>query len=269
LLKVSIVTISFNQVGYLGRTIESVLDQDYPNIEYIVVDPGSTDGSRDLIKSYGSRIARMIFEKDQGPAEGLNNGFAVATGEIFGFLNSDDILYPGAVAGAVRYFTRHPKIDVVSGNGKVIGPDERVYRLVYSDRLTPRKYMYGGAVLIQPSTFFRRAAFERAGRFNVENKAIWDGELFFDMARAGCKLGRANELWSGYRLHPESITASKRLDEGRAAVRERQFREVLGRGPNRWDKRLGFVFRCWKHLVNPRDTFERVFHGPVFGRKLD
>ncbi len=269
MLRVSIVTISFNQVDYLGRTIQSVFDQDYPDIEYIVVDAGSTDGSRELIKSHGSRIARIIFEKDTGPADGLNKGFAAASGEIFGFLNSDDILYPGAVSGAVRYFSRHPKIDVVSGHGKVIGPDERVYRLVYSDRLTPRKYMYGGAVLIQPSTFFRRFAFEKAGRFNTENKAIWDGELFFDMARAGCKFGRENEIWSGYRLHPESITASKRLEEGRAAVRERQFREVMGRGPNGWDKRLSLIFRCWRHLVNPRDTFERVFHGPVFGRKLD
>ncbi|MGC2615345.1 MAG: glycosyltransferase family 2 protein, partial [Terracidiphilus sp.] len=200
MFKVSIVTISFNQVGYLGRTIQSVLDQDYPNIEYIVVDPGSTDGSRELIKSYESRIARIIFEIDDGPGDGLNKGFSIATGEIFGFLNSDDILYPGAISGAVRYLSEHPKTDVVSGNGRVIGPDERVYRLVYSDRWTTTKYMYGGAVLIQPSTFFRRAAFEKAGRFNPKNRAIWDGELFFDMARAGCVFGRANEIWSGYPL---------------------------------------------------------------------
>jgi glycosyltransferase involved in cell wall biosynthesis len=269
LFKVSIVTISFNQVGYLGRTIQSVLEQDYPDIEYIVVDPGSKDGSRELIKSYESQLARIIFEKDEGPADGLNKGFAAATGEIFGFLNSDDILYPGAVSGAVRYFLNHPKTDVVSGNGKVIGPDERVYRLVYSDRWTPRKYMYGGAVLIQPSTFFRRSAFEKAGRFNPENRAIWDGELFFDMARAGCVFGRKNEIWSGYRLHPESITASMRLHEGRAAVRSRQFREVMGRDPGRSDKFLRLFFRCWKHLANPRDTIERVFRGPVFGRRLD
>ena len=269
MLKVSIVTISFNQVGFLERTIQSVLNQDYPEVEYIVVDPGSTDGSRELIQSYKSQIARIIFEKDTGPPDGLNKGFAAATGDIFGFLNSDDILYPGAVSGAVRFLSNHPETDVVSGHGKVIGPDERVYRLVYSDRLTPRKYMYGGAVLIQPSTFFRRTAFEKAGRFNTENRAIWDGELFFDMARAGCKFGRQNEVWSGYRLHPESITASKRLAEGRAAVRERQFREVLGRAPNQWDKPLGLLFRCWKHLANPRDTIERVFRGPVFGRKLE
>jgi glycosyltransferase involved in cell wall biosynthesis len=269
LVKVSIVTISFNQVPFLERTIQSVLNQDYPDVEYIIVDPGSTDGSRELIKRYESRLARIIFERDAGPADGLNKGFAAATGDIFGFLNSDDIFYPGALSGAVRYLVNHPKVDVISGHGRVIGSDERIYRLVYSDRWTPKKHIYGGAVLIQPSTFFRRSAFEKAGRFNRENRAIWDGELFFDMARAGCIFGRANEIWSGYRLHPESITASKKLHEGRAAVHKRQFRALMGRDPGKSDEFLRLIFRCWKHLANPRDTIERVFHGPVFGRKLD
>ncbi len=269
MFKVSIVTISFNQVGYLGRTIQSVLNQDYPDIEYIVVDPGSTDGSRELIKSYEARIARIIFEKDTGAPDGLNKGFAAATGEIFGFLNSDDILYPDAVSGAVRYLSKHPGIDVVSGHAKVIGGDERVYRLAYSDRWSPMRYIYGGAVLIQAATFFRRSAFEEAGRFNPENRATWDGELFFEMARAGCKFGRSDDVWCGYRLHPESITASKRLEDARATVRRRQFRELMGRDSNGWDKPLRLIFRFWKHFANPRDTVERVFHGPVFGRKLD
>ena len=269
MLKVSIVTISFNQAGYLGRTIQSVLDQDYPNIEYIVVDPGSTDGSRELIESYESRIARIIFEKDDGPADGLNKGFAAATGQIFGFLNSDDVLYPGAVSGAVRYLLNHPKTDVVSGHGKVIGPDDRIYRLVYSDRWTPRRYIYGGAVLVQPSTFFRRSAFERAGRFNPENRATWDGELFFDMARSGCIFRRSNEVWSGYRLHSDSITSSKKLRKQQIEERKREFVELMGRAPNGWDIPIHLFLRWWKHVANPRDTIERVLRGPVSGRRLD
>jgi glycosyltransferase involved in cell wall biosynthesis len=267
--RVSIVTISFNQIRYLERTIRSVLDQDHPDTEYIIVDPGSTDGSLELIRRYESRIARAIFEPDYGPADGLNKGFASATGEIFGFLNSDDILYPGAISGAVRYLLKHPKVDVVSGHAKVVGPDERVYRHTYSDRWNARKYIYSGAVLIQASTFFRRSAFEKAGKFNIENRATWDGELFFDMARVGCRFGRSDEIWCGYRLHPESITATKRLEEVRTALHRRQFQELIGREPNRWDKPLYLMYRFWKHLANPRDTFERVFRGPVFGRKLD
>src|ERR1700738_5632483 len=101
--KVSIVTISFNQAEFLERAIRSVVDQDYPEIEYSVVDPGATEGSRDIIERYRSRIARVIYEPDRGPADGLNKGFACATGDIFGFLNSDDVLLPGAVRRAVSF----------------------------------------------------------------------------------------------------------------------------------------------------------------------
>ncbi|WP_109487977.1 glycosyltransferase family 2 protein [Occallatibacter savannae] len=268
-MKISIVTISFNQAKFLTRTIESVLQQESCDIEYIIVDPGSTDGSRAIIDGYRSHLHRAIFEPDNGPADGLNKGFTTATGEVFAFLNSDDILYPGAVSAAKHYLSQHPKIDVVSGNANVIGPDDRVYRVVYSDRFTPYKYVYGGAVLIQPSTFFRRSAFERAGGFNSANRATWDGELFFDMARAGCKFGRCNQIWSGYRLHRDSVTASKRLQEGRNLVQKRNFRELMNRDPNRWDRTLNRVFQFWKHLSNPRDTIERVLRGPVFGRSID
>src|SRR6266702_5290058 len=115
-LKVSIVTISFNQAAFLERTILSVLNQDYSNIVYIVVDPCSTDGSRELIKRYESRIARTILDPDKGAADGLNKGFGAATGDIFGFLNSDDILYPGAVSAVVSVFIKSPATDVVSGH---------------------------------------------------------------------------------------------------------------------------------------------------------
>src|SRR6202171_6644991 len=99
--RVSIVTISFNQAPFLERAIRSVVEQDYPDIEYIVVDPGSTDGSRDIIERYRSRISQVIYEPDHGPADGLNKGFASATGDIFGSINADDAFLPGAVRGGV------------------------------------------------------------------------------------------------------------------------------------------------------------------------
>ena len=89
-MKISVVTISYNQACYLEQTIISVLNQDYENVEYIVVDPGSTDGSRDIIEKYRNRIQHIIYERDVGPADGLNKGFAVATGDVFYFINSDD-----------------------------------------------------------------------------------------------------------------------------------------------------------------------------------
>lgn len=268
MLKVSIVTISFNQARFLERAIESVLTQDYPSLEYIMVDPGSTDGSRELIRHYETRIARTILEPDKGPADGLNKGFAAATGDIFGFLNSDDILYPGAVSEAVRFFLNHPDVDVVSGHAKVIGADDRILRLTYSDRMSVRRYVYRGVVLIQPSTFFRRKAYERTNGFNPANRVYWDGELFFDMARAGCKFDLSDRIWSGYRLHEESITASKRLQQAGREVFDGFFRQVIGRPRSPWDAKLEFLCRTWKHFANPRDTVERILRGPVFGRSL-
>lgn len=271
MLKVSIVTISFNQAQFLERTIESVLSQNYPELEYIVVDPGSSDGSRELIERYGKRIAKTIFEPDRGAADGLNNGFRVATGDVLGFLNSDDILYPGAVSAAVRYLEKHPEIDVVSGHARIIDANDRVLRLCYSDRMSIRKCAYDSISIMQPSTFFRRSAFDRTAGFNVENRVIWDGEFFFDLANAGCSFGLYGDIWSGYRLHPVSITTSWTSDQKgkRDEVVRRIFYKAVGRNPNRLDKAITFALRVWKHLENPRDTFERVLRGPVLKRNLD
>jgi glycosyltransferase involved in cell wall biosynthesis len=108
--KVSIVTISYNQCAFLERAIQSVLAQNYPEVEYIVVDPGSTDGSRDIIERYRSRISKLILEPDKGPVDGLNKGFSVATGEIYGYLNADDEFLPGAIDKAMRAFASHRKL---------------------------------------------------------------------------------------------------------------------------------------------------------------
>jgi glycosyltransferase involved in cell wall biosynthesis len=264
--KVSIITISYNQCEFLERAIQSVLTQDYPEIEYIIVDPGSTDGSRKLIESYRSRIARIIFEPDHGAADGLNKGFAVATGEILGFLNSDDLLYPDAIRQAALYFEKHPNIDVVSGNAKVIDPHDKVLRMVYSDRFSLRRAAYGAVVLIQPSTFFRREAFEKAGGFNVHNRSNWDGELFIDLAIQGARFERCDTIWSGYRLHNTSITSSRKLDDAIQEHRRRVFTKVMKREASNRDKYIAWWYMLMRHLGNPRDTRERLFNGAVYGR---
>src|ERR1700685_847119 len=107
-MKFSVVTISFNQRQYLEEALRSVLTQDYPAIEYIVVDPVSTDGSRELIESFASQLARVIFEPDRGAADGLNNGFQHASGDIFGFLNSDDVLLPGVMSNVAHALGKTP-----------------------------------------------------------------------------------------------------------------------------------------------------------------
>jgi glycosyltransferase involved in cell wall biosynthesis len=267
--RISIVTTSFNQAKFLERTILSVLGQDYPEIEYIVVDPGSTDDSRDIIERYRSRITRVIFRPDRGAADGLNRGFAEATGEILGFLNSDDVLLPEAVSSAANFLERHTDIDVVSGHSNLIGPDDSFLRRLYSDRMSINRCIYGGVILIQPSTFFRRKIFDRVGGFCVENTRSWDGELFLQMARAGGKFAVVEEFWSAYRVHSQSITGSKgnatHVNRAQAEI----FSRIKGRPPQIYDRLLVTGCRALRHLLNLRDTWERIRRGPVSGRPLN
>src|ERR1035441_10130908 len=129
-MRISIVTLSYNQRAFLRDAIDSILQQDYPDLEYIVIDPGSTDGSRELLQSYGDKITHLIIEPDQGAADGLNKGFGRATGEVFGFLNADDFLLPGALRLVGEFFQSHPRCDMVFGNGYVVDAHGRKTRQV-------------------------------------------------------------------------------------------------------------------------------------------
>jgi glycosyltransferase involved in cell wall biosynthesis len=209
-VKVSIITISYNQAQFLEKALLSVIGQGYPELEYIVVDAGSTDGSREIIEKYRQRIDQIIFEPDDGPADGLNKGFRVATGEIYGVLNADDMLHPNAVERFVDAF-RSTRSSVISGHAYVIDHSDRVVGKIYSDRFDPAAYVYGVCVLVQPSTFFKADLFHRVGGFNIQNRVSWDGELWFDFATHGARFGRISGHWSYFRVHPGSISGSGRF----------------------------------------------------------
>ncbi len=211
--KITIVTISFNQVKFLERTLLSVLEQDYPNIEYIVVDPGSIDGSRIIIERYRDRIAHVVFQTDDGPADSLNKGFDKASGEIYGFLNSGDFLLPGAVSMAMEYLANHPKVGVVSGQCLVMDAQDNVLRKGYSTDEIVNRDNYIVTNLMQPSVFFRKESFEAVNGFNPYNKSSWDSELFVDMKLHGAPLAKMNALWGVFRLNIQSIASMKKLKE--------------------------------------------------------
>src|SRR5580698_5493188 len=151
-MKFSVVTISFNQRQYLEEAMASVLDQDHSEIEYIVVDPGSTDGSRELISSYAGRLSHMIFEPDEGAADGLNKGFAQATGDISGFLNSDDVLLPSGMKSVAQVFEQHPNCDIVMGNGFTVDAGGQRIRRIRAGGFTLERYFCGGATWLQQAT---------------------------------------------------------------------------------------------------------------------
>jgi len=213
-MKIGIVTISYNQVRYLARAIESVNLSDPERLEYVIVDPGSTDGSRRVIERYRRRFNRVIFEPDQGPPDGLNKGFAATTADILGYLNSDDCFTPGALDHVLRYFEKHPEADVLCGAIRIIDEQGRPsMRRRTPDRIDLRRYAYESCYFWQQATFFRREAFFRTGGFNLASQTAWDGELVVDMALAGCRFAYTNKLLGDFRIYGDSITGSGRLRE--------------------------------------------------------
>lgn len=263
---VSIVTISYNQAQYLERCILSILNQTYFPVEYIVVDGGSTDGSVEILEKYRHRLTSLIIEKDEGPADALNKGFRAARGGILGFLNSDDELLPFAVADAVKALEAQPEVDVISGNALLVDAESRLLRRLYSDHFTMARAAAGAAYLMQPSTFFRRDAFERAGGFNRDNRSFWDGELWFDIARTGGRFGRMDGFLSLYRLHDASMTGSAEISMKLRQHNDNMFRKAFGRYPGPQERLARGLHRIMRHVRNPSGFFERLLHGKISGR---
>lgn len=256
-MKITVVTISFNQAKYLRQCIDSVLNQAYPNIEYIIVDPGSTDGSREIIDSYGDRVIR-VYEKDAGPADGLNKGFMHATGDVFGFLNSDDVLLPDALHTIGNWFDKHPTYDVVSGCGSFVDAGGAFIKHIVPSKLTPWLYAHGGVSVFQQGTFFRVQLFKQVGGFNFENKTCWDGELFLDMAMAGARFATIGVHLAQFRLHAEGITGSGKLEEKYRKDSARLFVKAMGRERKGTDAIQAKLARMLKGLVDPAYFFRRI-----------
>jgi glycosyltransferase involved in cell wall biosynthesis len=243
-VKISIVTLSFNQHAYLQEAMDSVLSQAYPDLEYIVVDPGSTDGSRELISSYGERIAHVIFESDRGAADGLNKGFGRATGDVYGFLNADDLLYPGSLNRVAEFFEQNPDSDMAIGNGYTIDGQGQRIRHYKARNFSVPSYFYGGAQWLQQSTFFRAEVYRRSPGFNLENRTCWDGELFVNIANNGARIGYIRADLAGFRIHEASISGSGRMNEQYQKDSRRIFRQVIGHDWTPNDEVLRFFYRA-------------------------
>ncbi|HSE96596.1 MAG TPA: glycosyltransferase, partial [Methylomirabilota bacterium] len=213
---VSIVTPSYGQARFLGRTIASVLGQSYPDLEYIVIDGGSTDGSVDLLQQHGDRI-RWTSEPDRGQSHALNKGFARARGEILAYLNADDVLAPGAVERAVTYLRDHPACDMVYGRAWFIDERDRLLEPYPTAPFSFERLMDDNCVC-QPATFWRRRIAERVGGFDESLHIALDYQYWIRIVLAG---GRIDYL-------PEVLALSRRHTEAKTwADRERTYSEIF------------------------------------------
>lgn len=178
--KVSIVTPSYNQGRFLEETILSVLDQKYPNLEYIIIDGGSTDNSVEIIKKYEKHLAYWVSEKDSGQTEAINKGFRRCTGDIVAWINSDDIYLPNTFNFIVDYFIDHPEIDFVYGDAKIIDANGSfiMHRKEVPFDRTMGLLIGFGFLIPQPSTFWRRKIFESVGLLDEKLQYAMDSDLW-------------------------------------------------------------------------------------------
>ena len=202
---VSIVTPSFNQVRYLESTIRSVLVQDYPNIEYIIVDGGSLDGSVEIIRRYADRLAWWVSEKDLGQTDAINKGFAHASGEILAWLNSDDVYEAHAVREAVEYLHSHPEIGLVYGDANFIDENGRTIGCFPAAQTDYRRLRRGYVHIPQQASFWRADLWRRVGPLDPSFYFAMDYDLWVRLA-AQAPLQYVPRLWAGFRLHAQGKT---------------------------------------------------------------
>jgi glycosyltransferase involved in cell wall biosynthesis len=245
-MKISIVTISYNQKQYLKACMDSILTQTDCELEYIVVDAGSTDGSRELIESYGDQVIK-VFERDDGPADGLNKGFAHATGDVYGFINSDDYLLPGALKCVAEFFVAHPHSAFMTGHG--FTENEFAHRIPVSPSvLTTQTMLHRAAVMFQQTTFFTAEQFKKVGGFNRQNRTCWDYELFLNLLQQQAKHNVVNDKLAVFRLYQGSISGSGRLEKKYFKELDELFVKYLGRPRNAFDKLNTIYLRVKREL---------------------
>lgn len=204
---VSIVTPSYNQAKFLDIAIRSVLSQDYPRVEYLVIDGGSTDGSIGVIERYADRLAYWISEPDSGQAEAINKGLQRANGEIVAWLNSDDAYLPGTISSAVAALEENPDSGMVCANGLMVDSELRL--------LDPHTYraldtvdLLSFEVLLQPTVFIRKSVLKKVGYLDDDYDLILDHDLWLRIAEYA-RIQHVEEFWAIERTHPEAKTIER------------------------------------------------------------
>lgn len=207
--KISVVTPSLNQAQFLERTILSVLNQNYPNLEYIIIDGGSSDQSVDIIRKYEKYLAYWVSEPDKGQANAINKGFQKSTGEILAWLCSDDVYLPDSLM-MVSTISTQKKADLIYGNTYLINQTDKIigeHRNVRYSQIFAQSAIIDRIFSIsQPSMFWKRELFNTVGGLNEELSNVLDNDLIIKFLLTGSKVEYCREFFSCERLHPNRKT---------------------------------------------------------------
>ena len=204
--KVSIITPVYNRVGMIDLTIQSVLSQDYPNVEYIIIDGGSTDGTVDIIRKYADQLAYWVSEPDNGMYHAIMKGMAMATGEVVAWINSDDMYHTNALHIVGQIFAQQPEVDWLTGTPTLYNADGLCVKTFPTQYWSWERFKRGDfRWLQQESTFFRKSLFDRVGGLNLQYRLAADFELWCKMFQVA-RLYSVNTILGGFRQHGEQLS---------------------------------------------------------------
>lgn len=229
-LTLSVITPSYNQGRYIESTIQSVLTQNIPHLEYCIMDGKSTDETLSILKKYEAQCY-FQSEKDRGQAHAVNKGIAHTSGQIIGWLNSDDIYYPNALKTVMHFFSTHPHVDVLYGKANHIDIDNQILELYYTEPWNLER-LYDVCYLSQPAVFFRRRATEKWGILDESLQYCMDYEYWIRLARGNARFYYLPIILAGSRLHSHTKTHSARIQVHREI--NHMFKTRLKRVPDRW-----------------------------------
>lgn len=242
--RISIVVPSLNQAPYIRQCLQSIVDQQYENLQLIVVDGMSSDGSVEIIRTFRHAISHLIVEPDDGQADALTKGFSLADGEILAYLNSDDVYFPGALARVSHYLDEHPEVDAVYGDRVFIDEDGKptsCWRLPRHSSYLMRRWDY----IPQESCFWRKGIHLETGGIDKRLQFAMDYDLFLKFMEHG-RMAHVGEFLAAFRVHGQSKTqvlnntvGAREVDllKSRHNVHHRPIDRIVGGLLRRWIER--------------------------------
>lgn len=270
-MKISVVTPSYQQGEFIERTIQSVITQDLDSheLEYVVMDGGSKDQTVSILEQYAHSLT-FRSEPDRGQAHAVNKGICATSGEIIGWLNSDDIYYPGAIKKICDYFKAHPEVDVIYGDANFIDRNDSIIKKYPTEKWNVKRFQ-SCCFISQPSTFFRRKTVEKFGLLDESLHFCMDYEYWLRVALAGATIVYLPEIFSATRVYPETKTSSGYLKATQEALLMLQ--KKLSNLPAEWVVNaasanvramsglnypdIRFVMGVWLHLWRTTGQFKR------------
>lgn len=230
--RISIVTPSYNQAEFLERTIFSVLNQNYPKLEYIIIDGGSTDGSVEIIKKYDKYLTFWVSEKDNGQADAIRKGFARATGEILAWINSDDTYLPGTFLKVAKAFIKNPKVDLIFGNIFFINSQDQYVGELRFTKFNFSTLIYEGGNLHQTGAFWKKNIYDTIGGINSGYTFCMDFDFFCRVAEKGSIIFIRDYL-ANFRIHKEAKSSMDFFLNIASVEKQKITRRYLPKNPSK------------------------------------